>query len=92
MQTHVIRDQFLRRIPVEPVPQTVDGFGQSVLGNRLQEIIKRVNIEGLQRIIPMCRNENNIRSRAYLLDQLSCPQTVHIRHMDVQKNHIRLDG
>src|SRR6516162_8884060 len=53
--------------------------------NRLEQVVDRVGLESLERVLIISGSENNPRLRRQLCEQL---EAVHLRHLDVKKQHV----
>ena len=61
---------------------------ESFVVERLDEIVERCDVEGLQRELIECRDED--RGGHLVADRLEHLEAVFLRHLHVQKNKIRI--
>ena len=70
-------------------PDPVDGRPEPVDLNRLQQVIDRVHLEGLDRVPVESCDENDVGIGAVLEQPPGDLESCKARHLDVQKNQVR---
>ncbi len=58
----------------------IDGF---------EQIVERAGIEGPQRVLIVCRDENDDRQRAVRLENLQDVESAALRHLHIEKHQVR---
>ena len=75
-------------------PRALQGVGEALAIERLEDVVERAHLEGLERVLIVGGHEDHER-HALAADRLDDLEAVHVRHLDVEKHQLRrmiLDG
>lgn len=78
------------RSPADDLANALQRFHHTLHLERLDHVVKRIDLERLRHIVVVCRRENKDGARVGILNRLGAFQPRHARHFHIQKADLRL--